>query len=308
MDKFKRLFTQVTPDAVRPPAQPKPNAPVSTPPLTEAAVAAAPRTAEEAPRKRRAVDLSLITPDWFGKIDVMRAIEWSSSVMAESGTQVAEEIRSLRTNLWTIRLERDIKSIAITSCRHNEGKTTMAINLSLFMAKNRDRRILLIDADLRRPKLKSLGNLKPDLGFDDLLQGRCEPWEVIRYSERDNLYFMPTVRGHSNASELLELPRTSKIIAELRGMFDYIIYDAPPILSTTDPVILGRMVDGVIMAVKANATQRESVEHAQSMLEQVKINIVGVVLTQMRNYIPRYLYRYQYYHDYYHYYYTKTKR
>ncbi|MFC1586766.1 CpsD/CapB family tyrosine-protein kinase [Planctomycetota bacterium] len=322
--KLKNIFANIGTRGCPPPGEEKPAAPVrettppqpqveSTPvePLQEQSPEPSLPAEEshvEVPAQEAVIDYSIVTPDWLKEIQVFPSLAWDVKILAESGTQIAEEIRSLRTNMWTLRMEQDIKTITITSCRHNEGKTTLATNLALFMAKNKDRRVLLVDADMRRPKIKTLSNIHPDMGLDDIVEGRCEIKDALIYSERDNLYIIPSVRGHSNASEMLEYERSNEIIAELRTVFDYVIYDTPPVLSTTDPTILGQKVDGVILAIKANATQRESIEHAQNLLEQVNIKILGAVITQMRNYLPRYLYRYQYYHDYYHYYYTKSAR
>ncbi len=218
----------------------------------------------------------------------------------DSRSQIAEEYRILRTRLLSLKLKKS--SILITSCHHNEGKTSTALNLSLCLAKRKGARILLIDFDLRRPRLhKMLGLGKREYDIGSVLRGRCEPEDAILYSEDDNLYVLAANWEYADGTELLESNRTRELMERLHASFDFIVVDSCPCLSTSDPSILGLYVGGAVVVVRCLQTQRESIEHAISGMTDLGVEVVGVVLTFMRYFIPRYLYRYQYYHGYYYY-------
>lgn len=239
-------------------------------------------------------------PIGFEKVVIKEKLAYS---MVEERSQVAEEYRILRTRLQIINPIRN--SVMFTSCRHGEGKSSTSMNLSLFLAKKKDSKILLIDLDLRRSRIAKLFNLKAEVDLVDVARGRNSIEEAIIYSKKDNLYVMPVRRDYSNATEILESESMKDIIEQVHENFDFIIIDTCPCLSTADPTIIGRMVGGAVMVVRSRQTQRESLEHAILALQEHNIPTLGLVLTFMKYFIPRYFYRYQYYHDtyyYYHYY------
>lgn len=221
-------------------------------------------------------------------------------------TQVPEEYRILKTNLVSMAEQMNKKSFVISSCHHGEGKTTTAVFLSQFLARNRDQRVLLVDADMRRPKVKRFVGLeKVDVGIEDLIENGAPLEEALVHSIEDNLTILPCRKGHSNAPEIVEQPRTKRLPIELEQHFDYVLYDTSPVLSTTDPAMLGAIVGGVLLVVKAGSTQREAIVHAKSLLEQAGCMLNGLILTQRKEYLPKYFHRYQYYRDYHYYYYSK---
>ncbi len=224
-----------------------------------------------------------------------------------SRTQVPEEYRTLKTNVQKLSEEKGRKSFIISSAHHGEGKTTTAVALAKYLGLNRENRVLLVDADLRRPHIRKFLSMQPDFGLDDILEYNVPTEQCVTYSIKDNFAVLPSRKGHSNAPELMELPRMKHLPAELEASFDYVLYDTPPVLSTTDPAMLGAHTGGIILVIKAGATQREAVLHARSLLEQAGCTVDGIVLTQRKEYLPRYFYRYQYYRDY-SYYYHKDKR
>jgi len=215
----------------------------------------------------------------------------------DSRSQIAEEYRILRTRLMALELPRP--SVLITSCHHNEGKTNTALNLALCMAKRKNSKILLVDFDLRRPRLhRMLGLPQRDVDIVSILRRQCEPEEAMLYSEEDNLYVLAARRGYASGTDLLETKATRELMDRLHATFDFVIVDSCPSLSTSDPAILGPYVGGAMVIVRCLQTQRESIQHAISGLQNLGVNVIGVVLTFMRYFIPRYLYRYQYYHGY----------
>lgn len=213
----------------------------------------------------------------------------------DSRSQIAEEYRILRTRLMALDLPKP--SIQLTSCHHNEGKTRTALNLAMTLARRTSRKILLVDFDLRRPRLhRLLGLPKRDVDVVSVLRGRCAPEDAMCYSEEDNLYVLAAGREYSNGTDFLETRMARGLIDRLHATFDMIVFDTCPCLSTSDPAIIGPNVGGTLMVVRCLQTQRESVSHAINSLQEVGVPVVGVVLTFMRYFIPRYLYRYQYYH------------
>jgi capsular exopolysaccharide synthesis family protein len=218
----------------------------------------------------------------------------------DNRSQVSEEYRILRTRLEIVNPKRN--SIMLTSCRHGEGKSSTSMNLSLYTAKRKNQKVLLIDLDLRRPKLAKLFRIKQDPDFVDHVRGKCELEETIRYSEEDNLYLMVTRREYSNATEILESSVMQEMIERLHATFDFIVVDTCPCLSTADPMVIGKRFGGALMVVRTRQTQRESLEHAVLALKEHNIPTLGIVLTFMKYFIPKYFYRYQYYHDSYYYY------
>jgi len=213
-------------------------------------------------------------------------------------SQIAEEYRILRTRLLAASLERP--SALLTSCHHQEGKTTTALYLALALARQVGRKILLVDADLRRPRIhKLLGapSQRPDIV--SVLREECAPEEAIFFSREDNLYVLCGSGGGRGGADYLESCAMRRLLDRLHATFDFILLDASPCLSTSDAAVLGPFLGGVIMVVRSLQTQRESIEHAVATLRDVGVKVVGVVLTFVQYFLPRFFYRYQYYHGYY---------
>lgn len=218
----------------------------------------------------------------------------------EDRSQIAEEYRILRTRLQIINPDRN--SVMLTSCRHGEGKTSTSINLAMTMARHKDQKILLIDLDLRRPRVSRNLGIKVKNGVVEAVLGKCDPEESIVFSAKENLYVMPTRREYTQATEVLESDAMQEMMDRLHKTFDFILVDTCPCLSTADPMIVGPLTGGAIMVVRSRQTQRESVAHAVTALREHNIPTLGMILTFMKYFIPRYFYRYQYYHDAYYYY------
>jgi len=175
--------------------------------------------------------------------------------------------------------------------------------MGLALGRQKRLKVALVECDLRRPKFANRLGIKVELGIDKLLEGEGELEECLVFSEADNLYVFSARRGHSDAAELIGTERMDLMMKRIRASFDIVVIDSTPLLSTTESLVMGRLSDGVVLVVKAGQTQRESVEHARTILDQAAVPIVGSVLSHVKNVLPRFLYRYQYYHDY-HYYYT----
>jgi len=248
-------------------------------------------------------------------------IEYGPELEIKSTSFVAEQFRTLRTHYIQFVNNTGCKFLVMTSCHHGEGKTTTAINLARYLAKNPEARVLLIDGDMRRPKIKEyLASLRTHiqqrdrsttekvLGIEDYLHGFRDDTGRVFYptladctihSAADNLWIMPSVHATSQAAELMESGRLTHLFEETQRLFDYIVIDTSPILSTTDPAILGAKIGYVTLVVRCDHTQRETVQHAANLFQQIGVRVLGAVLTHMRQYIPKYFYRYQYFQGYY---------
>ncbi len=218
----------------------------------------------------------------------------------DPNSQVAEEYRILRTRMQALSVDRP--SVLLTSCHHAEGKTHTAMHLALAMARRRGSRVLLLDLDLRRPRLhRMMGLPKRKTDIVSVLRGKCEPEDAMFYSGEDNLYVLCARREYSSGTDYLDTAQTELLFRRFHQTFDFVLVDTSPCLSTSDPGILGQFVGGMVLVVRCQETQRESIQHAISTMRQLGVETVGVILTHMRFFLPHYLYRYHYskgYNDY----------
>lgn len=192
-------------------------------------------------------------------------------------SQAAECCRSIRTNILFAAAERQMKSITVSSPRPREGKTTTTIYLGTIMAQS-GQKVLLIDTDLRRPRLhKSLG-VSRERGLTSLLLGDSNYDDVIKSTEVPNLFVLPCGPLPPNPAELLLTKRFKTVLDELSERFDRILLDSPPLLAVTDGVVLSRVSDGVILVAQAGKTFRDDVAMAARQLRDVNAPILGTIL------------------------------
>ena len=192
----------------------------------------------------------------------------------------AESFRTLRTNLQYLDVGRADRSFVITSSIESEGKSTTGANLAIALA-DAGSRVLLIDADLRRPKVADYMGLEGAAGLTDVLIGRAEPEDVIQPWGRSKLFVLPAGHIPPNPSELLGSARMSHFIDEFNRDFDVVIYDAPPLLPVTDGAILAKNVGGAIIVIAAGRTQKAQLKGAISALDNVGAPVSGLVLTML---------------------------
>lgn len=191
---------------------------------------------------------------------------------------IAEEFRTIRTNIDFAQVDRDIKSIVVSSSIPAEGKSTISSNLAIAMGAM-DKNVLVVDADMRKPTLHRTFTISNEQGLTTLLAHPDIHFnEVVMKSNDLKLYLLPSGPIPPNPSELLASSRMTKLMHELEDYFDLIIYDAPPITSVTDPQILATKVDGVVLVVRQNYVRKDEVRKAKSILDNVDANILGYVL------------------------------
>ena len=211
----------------------------------------------------------------------------------ESASPVTEQYRTLRTNIQAIDSKKPIKAITVTSSVHAEGKTITTINLAISMAQDLNKkRILLVDADLRRGRIAKYLGVDSKTGLSDLLSDGAEADEAFLNIGIDNLTILPAGKPPKNPAELLGSMKFKNFVSLLREKYDYIIFDAPPIISVTDASLIGPQTDGVVMVIQAGRTQKGIVNHSVGLLRQAQAKLLGYILTNIQYHIPAYIHRY----------------
>ncbi len=190
----------------------------------------------------------------------------------------AEAYRTLRTNLTFAALDKPIETLVVTSAAPGEGKSTVLANLAVTMAQG-ERRIILVDADLRRPGLHEVFGVANDRGLTTMIvEGAALEDPPLINTGVDNLWLVPGGPLPPNPADILGSRKMEEVIAALKARADVVLFDAPPIIAVTDAAVLGTKVDGVLLVVCAGRTRREHAQRARELLERVHVRIVGAVL------------------------------
>lgn len=206
---------------------------------------------------------------------------------------VTEQYRTLRTNISAINTAKPVKAITITSSIHGEGKTITAINLAITTARDLDKKkVLLVDADMRRSRISKYLGVNSEIGLSELIANGTKIDDALLNIGIDNLTLLPAGNPPHNPAELLGSLKLKNLISQLKAKYDFIIFDAPPVVPVTDAGILGSQTDGVVMVIQANRTQKGVVKHGEGLLKQAQAKLLGYVLTNIQYHIPAYIYRY----------------
>ncbi|BGE81145.1 capsular polysaccharide synthesis protein [Staphylococcus petrasii] len=206
----------------------------------------------------------------------------SSKYISTAQDLINEEIKTLRTNVTFNVTEENSTVYMITSSRQGEGKTFVSKSLSESLANARYK-VLLIDADMRRPQVHKRFNVPNNYGLSNIISHQIPYEQGIYYSEESNLDIIPAGTKPPNPSELLDSPNFKDFLEDIKGEYDYVIIDTPPILPVTDALIIGRLVDQTILVANSKKTPRELVIEAKTRLDNLKISVFGVVLNQVKH-------------------------
>jgi capsular exopolysaccharide synthesis family protein len=192
----------------------------------------------------------------------------------------AEAFKSVRTNVLFSSAEEGLRSIVITSAGPGEGKSVVASNLSVALAQA-GQRVLLIDADMRRPRVHEIFGGEQEPGLSNVLAGNAKTSEAIRKSKTAGLWLMPAGHIPPNPAELLGSRRYSDFIASLSAHFDWVLLDTPPVMVVADSSIVANQSSGVVFVVRADHTSRHAVRAAVEQLEAANAHLIGSVLNSV---------------------------
>jgi capsular exopolysaccharide synthesis family protein len=216
---------------------------------------------------------------------------------------IAEAYRHLRTSILLSTAGRPPKSLLITSSVPSEGKTTTAVNTAISLAQTGGK-VLLIDADMRRPRVHSIFNLSNATGLSALLSRDVEDDDItaaIQREELSGLYVLTAGPVPPNPAELIGSDQMLKLLSRLTPRFTHVVVDSPPVAAFTDGVLIGAMVDAVLLVVHSGKSSRKVVARARRLLQDVGARIIGVVLNKVETSGSHSYYYYSGYYSHYHY-------
>ena len=225
---------------------------------------------ERPPLWKRLVSLRGRSRESVGEINKRRIS------MLQPDSYVAEQFRALRGRIDAIASQRPIRTLVVSSPLAGEGKTTAAINLAAVTSMSVGRRVLLIDCDMRKPKVHQALGLRPEAGLAEVLTEEVSLEDAVVKVEGMNLEVL-AVRGRpSNPSELLSSPRMRELIAEVSERYDRVILDTPAALGVPDAKAVAELSDGIVVVVRADVTAHQDVEAALEILDRRRL--LGLVL------------------------------
>jgi capsular exopolysaccharide synthesis family protein len=202
----------------------------------------------------------------------------------------AESYRGLRTNIQYCSIDKEVKSIVVTSANPKEGKSTISGNLALSFAQNA-KKVIIIDCDLRQPSIHVKFNISNLCGISEVLIG-AETLDTAIQNYNYNLDILTSGKIPPNPSEIINSTAMSNLLEELKKEYDILIIDSPPLEVVTDGQILSTKADGTILVVKAGESKIEAVKEAKNILNKVGANIIGVVINKVKDNKNKYYYYY----------------
>jgi protein-tyrosine kinase len=204
----------------------------------------------------------------------------------------AEEFRTLRSRLHHAREKQSLSRLLVTSALPKEGKSFTSANLAQVIARQRGRRVLLVDADLRNPQLHNLLGAEAGPGLSEYLGGESDEYSILQRGPMEGLFLIPAGRVISNPAELLANGRMKVLLNRLQPLFDWTIIDSPPVVPVSDAAVLAKDCDGVLLVVRSKSTPIDAARRARA--EFTGRNVVGVVLNGITPEISPYM---QYYYS-----------
>jgi capsular exopolysaccharide synthesis family protein len=212
-------------------------------------------------------------------------------------SDISESYRALRTAILLSASGAPPRVMLITSALPQEGKTTTSINTAVTLAQ-KGARVLLVDADLRRPSIHKVFNIKPKVGLSTVLTGASQlEYTITHVPQLPNLFLLPAGPPPPHPAELLGSNLMKQMIEQWRNEYDHVVFDPPPALSVTDSILLSVDMDAVILVVRSGHTTKAALRRTRELLGQVNARVLGVVVNAVDVDSP----------DYYHYYYYGSK-
>jgi succinoglycan biosynthesis transport protein ExoP len=199
----------------------------------------------------------------------------------EPGGLRAEAYRSVRSNLEFVAMTEGASALVVTSPRQGQGKTTTAVNLALAIAEQR-KRVVLVDADLRRPSVAEVARLESSVGLTTVLVGQASIDDVVQKWASTSLDVITSGKLPPNPLQLVDSQGMFDLLNELRARYDVVVVDSPPLLSVADAAVLSQHVDGAVLTVTAGRTNRNELSRALETLSVARGHLIGVILTRAR--------------------------
>lgn len=190
----------------------------------------------------------------------------------------AEPYRTLRSNLHLFNSHTPIKTLLVTSSEPAEGKTTILVNLAISFSEE-GKSVLIIDSDLRKPKIHKFFEIESYPGLTDILSGSKKLEAVIK-NINTNFYVIPSGFLPKDPLVLIGSPETNNFVSDVKSKFDVILFDSPPILSVNDAILISKFTDGVIFVLNSGFVEEESAKMAKGRLEKIKANVLGIVMNR----------------------------
>lgn len=198
-------------------------------------------------------------------------------MLLNPNSPISEQYRTVRTNLqFAVAGDQPLRSMAVVSSGPGEGKSTSSANLAVVFAQA-GRRVLLVDADMRKATVHKTFGLSNEAGLSNLVSGQQSASSVIQPSGVDNLSVMTAGPTPPNPAELLNSHRMNVVIEELYQMFDLIVFDLPPVMTVADGLIMASKTDGTVVVIREGVTRKDSIIEAKNRLIQAKARILGVI-------------------------------
>lgn len=226
------------------------------------------------------VPAPLLTPESF--LARSRQTNWSpdpKSMLFFNGDDHApgmEEFRTLRSRLYQAREKQSLSKILVTSALPKEGKSFTSANLAQVIVRQHGKRVLLIDGDLRNPRLHQLLGAEPGPGLANYLTSQVDEYSLVQRGQMENLFFIPAGEARGDSAELIGNGRIKFLLSRMEAMFDWIIIDSPPAALVSDPGLLANYCDGVLLVVRSNNTPVDAARKAAK--EFSGHPLLGVVL------------------------------
>jgi capsular exopolysaccharide synthesis family protein len=211
----------------------------------------------------------------------------------EGHSSSAESFRQLRTNLQFLDVDNPPRVLVVSSAIPGEGKTVTALNLAFVLAEA-GHRVALVEADLRRPRVARYLQLVESVGLSNVLSGAATLDDVLQATGNQNVSVLAAGPHPPNPSELLGSSHMQHVLDELRGRFDYVVLDAPPLLPVTDAAVLTNQVDGALVVARYGHTKRDQITRAVENLRAIDARVLGVILNMVPSKSTGYEYAYYY--------------
>lgn len=213
-------------------------------------------------------------------------------VVNKPASIVSEQIRTIRTNIQFSMVDEELQTLCVTSAAPESGKSITSANLAASFASE-EKKVLLVDADLRKPTVHKTFKVRNSEGLTTLLTDREKSvTDAIFRTHTDGLYILTSGAIPPNPAELLASNRMTEMMEEMKEYFDLIIFDLPPILAVTDAQVMSSKVDGTIFIIPKGLVSKEQVIQSKSLLEKVNANVLGAIFNRVEKSEGKYYYYY----------------